>query len=207
MSRPQLTPSSPPLRVGVLYISPVQFLDAAALDIFGMLTKEYLQACNLPSPLLALGISVTIHHITASSIDTPISLTSNTTLHPTASLTSPAVQPGQLDVLLIPGPDPSSIPSSETQSFIRAHAAIPTCDILTICTGIFPAGHSGILKDRTCTGPRGLLSKLRSDFPGAKFQEKRWTRDGNLWTSGLTTLTSPFPFFTPCLVFQYQTQC
>jgi len=34
------------------------------------------------------------------------------------------------------------------------------------------------------TGPRGLVGVLREKFEKVEWVEKRWTRDGNVWTSG-----------------------
>ena len=178
------------LQVGVLIIPPVQFLDAAAIDAFGMLTPEYLQACNLPEPLTKLGIPVSIHYIAASGPGTHASMTSSASLPVTDSLTSPAVQPGKLDALLIPGPDPNLIPDEEVLSFIRAHKESQKTDFLVVCTGSFPAGYAGLLDGKTVVGPRGLLGKLKEKFPKATFVERRWERDGRVWTSGTYLLHS-----------------
>jgi len=173
------------LRVGVLLIPPVQLLDAAALDVFGMLSPEYLTACGLPQPLLDLAIPVSIHYINGGSApDSHVPMTSSATLPVTDTLTSPAVQPGQLDVLLIPGPDPNLVPNESVLDFIRGHEKANSTDFLVICTGSFPAGYAGLLDGKRVTGPRGLMSKLKSKFPDAQFVDRRWERDGRVWTSG-----------------------
>ncbi|KIX04528.1 uncharacterized protein Z518_05398 [Rhinocladiella mackenziei CBS 650.93] len=172
------------LRVGILLIPPVQLLDASAIDAFGMLTPSYLSACGLPQPLVDLAIPVSIHYISTSGPDTHVSMTSSATLPVTDSLDSPAVQPGQLDTLLIPGPDPNLVPDEAVSSFIRAHQKADKTDILVICTGSFPAGYAGLLDGKRVTGPRALVTKLKEKFPTAKFVDRRWERDGRLWTSG-----------------------
>ncbi|KIX93183.1 uncharacterized protein Z520_11037 [Fonsecaea multimorphosa CBS 102226] len=178
------TPTATSLRVGILLIPPVQLLDASAIDLFGMLTPEYLEACGLPKPLADLAIPVEIHYIAATGPGTHASMTSSATLPVTDSLSSPAVQPGQLDTLLIPGPDPNLVPEEDVLSFLRAHKAAGKTDFLVICTGSFAAGHAGLLDGKRISGPRGLLSKLREKFPAGKFVERRWERDGRIWSSG-----------------------
>jgi transcriptional regulator GlxA family with amidase domain len=55
---------------------------------------------------------------------------------------------------------------------------------LTICGGFLSALQSGLLEGKIATGPRIMLDDLRENFPGVKWEEKRWARDGKLWTSG-----------------------
>ena len=55
--------STSPLRVGVLLCGPVQLLDLAAVDLFGMLTPEYLRACQLPDQLVSLGPTIEFRYI------------------------------------------------------------------------------------------------------------------------------------------------
>ncbi len=178
------TAKSTSLRVGMLLIPPVQLLDAAGIDAFGMLAPDYLNACGLPQPLLDLAIPVSIHYISQSGPDSHVPMTSSTTLPITDSLTYPAVQPGQLDVLLIPGPDPNAIPDRAVVDFLRAHQKFDRTDFLIICTGNFPAGYAGLLDGKRVSGRRGLIPTLKVTFPAAKFFERRWERDGRVWTSG-----------------------
>jgi transcriptional regulator GlxA family with amidase domain len=173
------------LAVGVLLIPPMQLLDASPIDLFGMLTPEYLEACGLPKQLTNLAIPVSIHYISASGPGTSVSMTASATLGVTDGLSSPAVQPGKLDMLLIPGPDPNLVPDQESLAFIRSHEKGCTTDFLVICTGSFVAGYAGLLDGKRVSGPRGLLDRLKKKFPKAKFVETRWERDGRVWTSGI----------------------
>ncbi|OAP64075.1 hypothetical protein AYL99_00047 [Fonsecaea erecta] len=195
----------PSLRIGILLIPPVQLLDASAIDLFGMLSHNYLEACGLPKALVDLAIQVEIHYIAATGSGTHASMTSSATLPVTDSLSSPAVQPGQLDALLIPGPDPNLIPEDDILAFLRAHKEAGKTDFLIICTGSFPAGYAGLLNGKTVTGPRGLLGKLKEKFPAAKFVDRRWERDGRIWSSGrfpvLPRLPSHFLRYTPSVDF------
>ena len=176
------------LRVGVLLIPPVQLLDASPIDLFGMCAPEYLQVTSLPKPLLDLAIPVSIHYISASGPGTTAELTANAFISVTASLSSPEVQPGELDTLLIPGPDPGLIPDEPYLDFIRAHEKAGKTDILVICTGSFAAGYAGILNGKRVSGPRGLLPDLKKKFPQAKYVERRYETDGRLWSAGTILL-------------------
>ena len=174
------------LQVGILAFEAIQFLDASPVDLFGMLTREYLEACQLPSPLVELGQQVDFHYISAGGSGTVVSMTSNAGLQITAGLEDEAVKPGKLDILLIPGPDPRAATPDAYKRFLKGHADHGTT-ILSICTGIIPAGRSGILNGKRVTGPRALLPTLRKQFPEAKWEDKRWMKDGNLWCSGKPT--------------------
>jgi transcriptional regulator GlxA family with amidase domain len=41
------------------------------------------------------------------------------------------------------------------------------------------------LKGKSASGPRGVIPVLRKKFPDTKWvDDKRWVKDGNIWTSG-----------------------
>jgi putative intracellular protease/amidase len=98
-----------------------------------------------------------------------------------------------LDILLIPGPNPSTIFEPKVLDFVRGHAHWQggdgkSTDVLSICTGCIVLGQSGILKGKKASGPRGIMSKLRKDFPDTTWvEDRRWVKDGNIWTSGKQT--------------------
>ena len=171
------------LRVGVLLIPHMQLLDASPIDLFGMLSAEYIEACGLPKHLTNLGIPVSIHYIAASGPGTTNAMTASALLSVTDSFSSPDVQPGKLDALLIPGPDPNLVPSEDVVAFLRKHKEANKTDFLVICTGSFVAGYAGLLDGKTVSGPRGL-DRLKKLFPKANFVDRRWERDGRVWTSG-----------------------
>lgn len=91
--------------------------------------------------------------------------------------------PGKIDILLIPGPDPSAVTSEAAKGFIRAHAEKGN-NVLTVCTGIYPAAEAGILEGKKATAPRALIGEFRKKFPGTEWVDRRWSRDGNVWCSG-----------------------
>jgi transcriptional regulator GlxA family with amidase domain len=55
---------------------------------------------------------------------------------------------------------------------------------ITICLGVAVPLQAGVLEGKTATGPRSMLDLLRKQAPGTNWVEKRWVRDGKLWTSG-----------------------
>ena len=174
---------SQPLRIGVLLAGPVQLLDASPIDLFGMLTKDYLKACQLPGFLVNLGLEVDIQYISETGRGEIVECTANAGLRVTNSVGDEANTPGKLDILMIPGPDPAFVASQKVLHFLSDHSKHGTT-IMTVCTGIFVAGSSGILDGKRVTGPRALLSKLKDRFPKASWEDKRWVADGNIWTSG-----------------------
>lgn len=99
------------------------------------------------------------------------------------------VAPGELDVVLVPGPDPSSAWDEGALSWLRRQAANPGTDILSVCTGIYLCGAAGLVDGRKVCGPRSLQAELRERYPKADFvgERLRWVRDGNFWSSGGVT--------------------
>lgn len=55
---------------------------------------------------------------------------------------------------------------------------------ITVCGGVEVPRLAGLLKGKTATGPRFYLDVLRQQSPETNWVEKRWVRDGKLWTSG-----------------------
>lgn len=116
----------------------------------------------------------------------------------THHLSSPAVQPGQLDIVLVPGMDPATDWSDkkEATDWLAAHAAYEGTDILSVCTGIYLCGAAGVLKGKKACGPRGLQGDLERQFGGMGVhwvgEEMRWVRDGRFWSSGEFLSFPPF---------------
>lgn len=183
-------------RIGVLLIDHVQLLDLSSVDLFGMLSPSYLSALSLPGPLKAGAVPMEILYIDQAGPNTLHECTAKAGLRTDASISdnicSPPKNGGEktLDVLLIPGPDPWAYrPTDALNSFIKGHFDSGT-DVLTVCTGVIPAGYAGILKGKRVTGPRALLPELKKMFPEAVWEDKRWVSDGNLWNSGMLCFPS-----------------
>ncbi|ETN41137.1 uncharacterized protein HMPREF1541_03072 [Cyphellophora europaea CBS 101466] len=203
---PPTPPASSTLNIGVLFFDDVQLLDVAPIDLFAMCTKTYLQACDLPAPLVSRGLDVLNVYFIAQGVPEPPAFSSSspspgTSAVPTAPypappathllpttpglnlsialthpLSSPLVAPGSLDILFVPGPNPKTVPSEAHNAFLRGHAAAPRTHILVVCTGIFAVGHSGILDGRECTGPRPLVDMKLRGM----FPKAKW-RDDRRW--------------------------
>ncbi|KAL0939320.1 ThiJ/PfpI family protein [Colletotrichum truncatum] len=187
------------VKIGVFVPSETQLLDMACIDIFHMMSKEYLGLESmelLPKHLKELAPSVQISYIT-SKIDSasPITTSSPKLLPVTAGLriatthdvSHPDVQPGKLDILLVPGPDPYGTWDEDVLGFLKGHVErSETTDVLSVCTGIFLCGAAGVLEGRTVCGPRGVQDMLRKKYTTTKFvgEKYRYFQDGNLWTGG-----------------------
>jgi hypothetical protein len=178
------------LRIGVFIPKGCQLLDMSPIDLFGMLSPKYLEACFLPAPLVALGIPSTIHYISVPSTGTHVELTASVSLKLSNTVYDKEVQPGMLDILLVPGPDPSVIFDEEVFRFVRGHTDWQgkngeRTDLLSVCTGCFVLAQSGVLKGKRASGPRAIVPSLKSKFVDTKWvDDKRWVKDGNIWTSG-----------------------
>lgn len=129
------------VKVGVLITAEVQLLDTACVDILAMMGKDYVECLeDLPKHLAEIAPVVTISYIASSPVDSPIRLTANMKLHATHHISDPDVQPGKLDILLIPGPDPRSSFEEPVLEFVRGHFKNKSTDILSVCTGSCSAG-------------------------------------------------------------------
>jgi transcriptional regulator GlxA family with amidase domain len=177
--------ATPPkiLKIGVFLPTEVQLLDLSPIDLFAMLSPTYLTTCKLPAPLIALGIPSVIHYI---SLGTPeISLTASLTMKTPKTIKDQDVQPGMLDILLVPGPQPDAVFEEEALRFVRGHAGNEGCDVLSVCTGCRVLACAGVLNGRKASAPRGLVGRFREEHGGVEWDDKRrWVRDGRIWSSG-----------------------
>ena len=74
-------------------------------------------------------------------------------------------------------------PSQAELDFIRK--SYDDCAaFLTICGGFEAPLKAGLFHGKTATAPRPVLELLRNTCKDVNWVEKRWQRDGKLWTSG-----------------------
>jgi transcriptional regulator GlxA family with amidase domain len=178
------------IKIGVYIPSDTQLLDLACVDVFYMMSKEYISILPMvPKHMAAIAPSVSISYITVGAADKKdpiVQLTSFVNIVASHDISHPDVQPGKMDIILVPGPDPNAKFSEEVTDFLKKHAECPTTDILSVCTGIYLCGEAGILKGRTACGPRGLQDDLAKRYSGVKLvgTKYRWIQDGNFWSSG-----------------------
>lgn len=177
-------PPSSPFHIGVLLLPPVQLLDVSPVDLLGMLDPAYLASTPLPGPLLGGAVPSTISYIGPQGAGSLASCTASATLRIDAGFDDASVAPGKLDLLMIPGPEPKAETDERAKRFIRAHVEEGRVTLMTICTGCLPAARTGVFKGKKVTGPRGLLPGLKKEFPDTEWADKRWTRDGSVWSSG-----------------------
>jgi len=173
------------LRIGVLLVAPIQLLDVAPIDLFAMTTVEYFKSCNRPQELIDIAIpneNLSITYIAASGANTSSPTSASLDLGVDAGLNDPAVAPGQLDMLIIPGPPPALVPAEEELRFVRDHVNAGV-ELLTVCSGMYVAAHAGVLDGKKATGT-APAAELAKKFPGVKWEDKRYVNDGKIWTSG-----------------------
>ncbi|KAM7223214.1 hypothetical protein V8F06_001427 [Rhypophila decipiens] len=160
------TDSRHKIRIGVFVPFGCQLLDLACVDVFGTMSYEYQSPLTefIPKPIVNLAPSVEIYYIGSVQPGELIELTSTMNIRCTHHMSSPEVQPGKLDIVMIPGPDPSIAVTDEVKKWVAGHFAVPTTDILSICTGAFICGEAGILKGKKFCGPRGGQDVLQAKF-------------------------------------------
>ncbi|RYP50165.1 hypothetical protein DL768_004282 [Monosporascus sp. mg162] len=170
------------VHVGVILPNALnETLDVAPVDgIYGM-SKEGIKCMPdelVPPHLKAQAFDMEIHWVSETG-EAPARLTSGINLIPTDSYESCP----PLDIVLI-GAQPNLDKHSEADlAFIRKSFADCSA-FITICGGVMAPMQAGILQGKSATGPRIMLPMLRRTNPGVDWQEKRWVRDGKLWTSG-----------------------
>ncbi|KAF2742348.1 class I glutamine amidotransferase-like protein [Sporormia fimetaria CBS 119925] len=175
--------------IGVLIAPPIQLLDIAPIDLFAMCTRSYLAACKFPPALISAGIpdsALRITYISLTGEDSIASTTAFLGLHINAGLHDACVAPGELDLLMIPGPPPGVRPEEEVLEFVKRHVE-KGVELMTVCSGVFVAGYAGVLDGRKATGTRGVMNMLEKEFPNVTWVDKRYTRDGRIWSSGGVT--------------------
>jgi putative intracellular protease/amidase len=190
------------IHIGVFIPNGCQLLDQACVDIFGSISIEYLSTLTglLPQPVIDLAPSVKIHYIGSVKAGETISLTSCQQIIATNHYSDPEVEPGNLDAVLVPGPDPSTTFESGPLEWLRKQADTQGTDILSVCTGIFLCGEAGLISGKQVCGPMGLQDMMRTRFKNSfieRGKKLRWVQDGNLWSSG----ESSHPLFSSGGVF------
>lgn len=179
---------SSPVKIGVFVPGECQLLDMACVDVLHMMSKEYLSVIPmLPKHILDIAPSVDIFYITSPGAKAEtFPITAKLNIRATHDINDAEVQPGKLDIVLVPGPDPSASWEQPILDFLRGHFQCKDTDVLSVCTGILLCGAAGLLDGRTACGPRGMQDIIQKKHPTAKLvgEKYRWIQDGNFWSSG-----------------------
>jgi putative intracellular protease/amidase len=176
------------IRIGVFIPNGAQTLDVACIDVVGSMSHAYFSGMSnmLPRHLIAIAPEVSIVYITSPKMGSLVPLTSSMTLKATNFYTDEEVRPGELDIVMVPGPDPNATFEEEALEWLRGHSSTRGVDILCVCTGIFLCASAGIVDGKSASGPRGLQDLLKKKFPKVELvgENQRWAQDGNFWSSG-----------------------
>ncbi|KAI9154943.1 Protein RTA1 [Paramyrothecium foliicola] len=174
-----------PIRVGVVLLGGyTEFMDIAPIDFLYQISTHFLKAWNwddafMPPELKNQAVDFQFHWVTESGTANSGKLTSCAVINPTDSFESCP----PLDIVLYGAHGIDYQPNEAELAFARK--VWDDCSaFITICGGIEVPLQAGILKGRRATAPRGFLGRYRELAPGTEWVEKRWERDGKLWTSG-----------------------
>ncbi|KAL4876296.1 DJ-1/PfpI family protein [Aspergillus karnatakaensis] len=170
------------IHVGViLFNSVTEHLDIAPAGYFSTLSKDFLDHAPpelLPEEFKPLALDIVYHWVTEDG-KTPATLTGNLKVLPTDSFeTCPT-----LDIVLI-GALVGQYQVSETEKAFLRKAYEDSTALLLVCGGFQPALAAGLLEGKTATAPRPILSTVKKLAPGVNWVEKRYVRDGKIWTTG-----------------------
>lgn len=166
-----------PIEAGIILMGETEILDVAPIDLLNGLSKKFIDALPLSDELKSKALDINIRWITEKG--TPAKLSANMTLLATDSFeTCPP-----LDIVLMGAYFLGYTPTEAELSFIRkAHDECTA--FISICGGVFPAQLAGVLVGKTVTAPRFMVPMLQKEDPRTTWVEKRYVRDGKIWTSG-----------------------
>ncbi|KAI1075218.1 class I glutamine amidotransferase-like protein [Whalleya microplaca] len=158
----------------IMDVAPIDFLYGLSHSVVDGMPDE---VC--PPNFKAQAIDLQIHWVSEKGKATNSQLTSRISLTPTDSFeTCPP-----LDIVLMGAEAPGYVANEAELAFVRK--SWEDCSaFLTICGGMTTPLKAGILEGKTATAPRFWLPVLRQQAPGTDWVEKRWARDGKLWSSG-----------------------
>ncbi|KAK4222637.1 class I glutamine amidotransferase-like protein [Podospora fimiseda] len=185
MSQPfNLSKPNRPIHIGIILMAgETEILDVAPIDMIHGLTKQFIDP--IPDALVDPELKsqalekVHFHWISEAGSSVPSRLTGGISLVPTDNF---ATCPG-LDIVLIGAHNIGYNPSEGELAFTRK--VFDECTaFITVCAGVEVPLRAGLLQGKTATGPKEFLPMLRGASPGTNWVEKRWVRDGKLWTSG-----------------------
>ncbi|KIY03035.1 uncharacterized protein Z520_01501 [Fonsecaea multimorphosa CBS 102226] len=163
----------------VLMNSETEILDVAPIDLLNAVSKNFVQTVEQfgPDGIAAQALDIEIHWVNETG--KTAKLTGGLSLQPTDNFsTCPP-----LDIVLMGAHLGGYTPNEAELDFVRK--SYENCSaFITICAGLQAAFEAGLFKNKTVAAPRFVLQQLRAAAPETNWVEKRWHRDGKLWTSG-----------------------
>ncbi|ORX92897.1 putative amidotransferase-domain-containing protein [Clohesyomyces aquaticus] len=175
-------PSKSSLKIGVLLLGQdrIQLLDLAPLDMLAMIGRDRISQLNAPEQALYEAVDeLDIRYINERGEGSNL-VTSSTRIPVTNSFhNSP-----QFDVLVIPGSFTADEIPAPASDFIKAQASDPNLiAIMSISSGVLSLVQTGFLHERRAAAPPSQLAHLQQRYPETAWQETRWSRHGNFWSS------------------------
>ncbi|KAF2471548.1 uncharacterized protein BDR25DRAFT_303067 [Lindgomyces ingoldianus] len=175
-------PSKSSLKIGVLLLGQerIQLLDLAPVDMLAMIGRDRISQLNAPEPALYQAVDeLDIRYINERG-EGASPVTSSTRIPVTNSFDNSP----ELDILIIPGSfSADELPVSASE-FITTQASNPNLiAIMSISSGVLSLVQTGVLHERRAAAPASQLAHLQQRYPETSWQETRWSRHGNLWSS------------------------
>ncbi|KAK5047709.1 hypothetical protein LTR84_006374 [Exophiala bonariae] len=169
------------LRVGVILVnSKTEILDVAPVDIFSGISKAFLP--NLPGFMMSDKMrdeALDVEFFWVNESGDHAELTGGMSVKPTHTFeTCPP-----LDIALMGAHDAGYMLSPGEIAFIRK-THDDCAAFIAICGGFLCVLQAGLLAGKTATAPRPFVAHLRNSNPEVNWVEKRYVRDGKIWTSG-----------------------
>ncbi|KAL8400846.1 hypothetical protein RB594_001028 [Gaeumannomyces avenae] len=172
------------VRCGVILMNGItEILDVAPIDVLHGMCAEFNK--DWPEEFLPASLkkqSLDMEFIWVSehgSAKGPMRMTSNLNIVATHSFADCPT----LDVVIIGAHHVGYKPNEAELAFVRRMHE--TCAaFISVCAGVEVPLLAGLLVGKTATGPRPMVPMLRQQAPQTNWVEKRWVRDGKMWTSG-----------------------
>ncbi|KAH7234204.1 hypothetical protein MRS44_002004 [Fusarium solani] len=172
-----------PIRVGIVLMNGVtELLGIAPVGMLHGLSKDFVE--SFPDELLApslkaQAVDFKFHWVSEAGEAAHSRLSGGMSILPMDSFQSCP----PLDIVLVGAHNFGYTPNAAELAFIRK--CWDECSaFLAVCGGVKVPLLAGLLEGKTATGPRSMLGMLRREAPGTNWVERRWARDGRLWTSG-----------------------
>lgn len=179
--------SSQTLHFGLLLLPNYQWLDAAGpVDYLNNHSQDFLKLFSRDPAFVAKGPIIVWHYIAADL--QPVRATSGPAQLPTCTYTDCP----PLDVLIVPGPDPTVPLADECVALLRRLLASERFkNLLTVCTSTAAMAQTDLLNGlHVCSNKYFLREFADAGLLNRKVKwagDRRWVKDGKVWSAaGIT---------------------